>query len=386
MRVLHCCLAAFYIDNYGYQENILPKMHKRQGHTVAILASTETYINNQTLGYVKPGSYKTDDGIPITRIPYAPYLPRRLVRKLRVYCGVYDAVASFAPDVLFLHDCQFVSISKIALYAQRHPNVRVYVDGHTDFFNSAKSWVSRHILHGIIYRRCARAIEPYTRRFYGVLPIRVEFFRDVYGIPPDKVELLVLGAEDAERRLLSQSRIRSEVRGQLNISDNAFVIVSGGKLDRRKGIHVLMRAVSRMTREDIRLIVFGTPTDDITQVIGALSAHPSIRYVGWSSPERIYDYLLASDVAVFPGTHSVLWEQAVGIGLPCVFKQWPGMKHVDVGGNCIFLETADEKEIEAVILRLVDRGNVYASMKAVAMTRGVREFSYEEIARRAIAQ
>ena len=22
MRILHCCLAAFYIDNYGYQENI----------------------------------------------------------------------------------------------------------------------------------------------------------------------------------------------------------------------------------------------------------------------------------------------------------------------------------------------------------------------------
>ena len=49
MKVLHCCLAAFYIDDYGYQENILPKMHKIQGHQVKIVSSTETYIDNQTL-------------------------------------------------------------------------------------------------------------------------------------------------------------------------------------------------------------------------------------------------------------------------------------------------------------------------------------------------
>ena len=75
MKILHCCLAAFYIDNYGYQENILPKMHKLQGHDVRIVASTETYLNNSVLGYTVPGSYNSSDDILVTRIPYIMLLP-----------------------------------------------------------------------------------------------------------------------------------------------------------------------------------------------------------------------------------------------------------------------------------------------------------------------
>jgi hypothetical protein len=123
MKIVHCCLAAFYIDDYGYQENILPRLHQRQGHAVAILASTETYIDSRTLGYVAPRSYKTKDGIPITRLPYTRALPHAIVRRLRIYRGLYPAVEALAPDVLFLHNCQFVSIRDIASYAKRHPQV-----------------------------------------------------------------------------------------------------------------------------------------------------------------------------------------------------------------------------------------------------------------------
>ena len=49
MKILHCCLAAFYIDNYGYQENILPKIHQIHGHEVKIVASTETFIDDKNL-------------------------------------------------------------------------------------------------------------------------------------------------------------------------------------------------------------------------------------------------------------------------------------------------------------------------------------------------
>ena len=68
MKILHCCLACFYIDNYSYQENILPKFHKFQGNDVKILASTETYINNKVLGNTVSGSYFNEDDIEVTRI------------------------------------------------------------------------------------------------------------------------------------------------------------------------------------------------------------------------------------------------------------------------------------------------------------------------------
>src|SRR5690554_899738 len=98
MRILHVCLSNFYIDNYGYQENILPKMHQLQGHEVAILASTETFIENSKLGYVEPSSYITEYGVPITRIPYIKLLPLALAKKVRKYKGVRSFLHSFKPD------------------------------------------------------------------------------------------------------------------------------------------------------------------------------------------------------------------------------------------------------------------------------------------------
>ena len=81
MKVLHCCLAAFYIDRYGYQENILPKIHKADGHKVEILASTENYIDKRKLGYVKPGSYMNENGIKVTRLSYINFLIHFFRRK-----------------------------------------------------------------------------------------------------------------------------------------------------------------------------------------------------------------------------------------------------------------------------------------------------------------
>ena len=106
MRVLHCCLAAFYIDNYGYQENILPRMHKAQGHDVMILASTETYVDNLNLGYVKSNNYINEDGIPVIRIPYKRGIPSKLVHKLRIYEGVYDVLIASA---LILYLCMMLN-------------------------------------------------------------------------------------------------------------------------------------------------------------------------------------------------------------------------------------------------------------------------------------
>ena len=70
MKIVHCCLSCFYIDNYNYQENALPRQNKLDGHDVSIIASTETFINNTNLGYVQPSQYVNEDGIPVRRIPY----------------------------------------------------------------------------------------------------------------------------------------------------------------------------------------------------------------------------------------------------------------------------------------------------------------------------
>lgn len=384
MKILHCCLAAFYIDDYGYQENILPIMHQLQGHEVSILASTETFLENSAIGYTNAGSYHTKEGIPITRINYIKWLPLFLSKKLRIYNHIRKVLEVFSPEIIFIHGSQFISINIIAFYAKRHPNVKIYVDGHTDFINSGTNWISKNILHGIIYKWCTKKIEPYTRKFYGVLPIRVDFFSEVYGIPSNKVELLVLGFDPTKVKFSQRDEIKKKLRNDLRISKGDFVIITGGKIDSRKKIDVLMETVIELKIPDIILIVFGTYSEELENKMKELIKSSNIKYIGWIQSDKVYDYFLASDLAIFPGTHSVLWEQAVGVGLPCIFKRWEGMQHVDLSGNCLFFD--DESEVKDLILSLYHDRNKLLQMKNIAEEKGMREFSYYEIAKRAIEE
>lgn len=386
MKVLHCCLAAFYIDNYGYQENILPKMHKLQGHDVKIIASTESYIDNKTLGYLEPGSYINENGIPVTRLPYVKWLPKQIGKKLRIYPGLDKLISDFVPDIIFLHDTQFMGIAAVARYARKHKNVKIYADGHTDFVNSARGWVSKNILHKIIYRRCALKIEPYTRKFYGTLPARIDFIHEVYGIPSSKIELLELGADDSIFDLSRKDEIRAAKRKEQGIAEDDFVLISGGKIDHRKNIHLLVEAMKAFPDPKVKLVLFGTPDNEMQYLLGEMEQADNIIYLGWQGTKEIYDLLFAADLGFFPGTHSVLWEQVCGVGLPAVFKGWDKIRHVDVGGNCIFLEDVSTGTIKEMILYLCNRNENFEKMKKAAEQKGISRFAYSSIARRAIEQ
>lgn len=385
MRILHCCLAAFYVDNFGYQENILPKIHKLQGHFVEILASTETYLKDNTLGYISPSQYFNNEGIRVTRIPYSKYLPFFIMKKLRLYVGVKRKLQEFKPDIIFLHDIQFLSILEIVRYKRENPNVLIFADSHTDFVNSARGWISKNILHGIIYKFCAKSIESYTSLFYGTLPARVEFLKSMYSISSGKVELLELGADDTLFDFSQYDVIRESTRRRLNLSHDDFVIICGGKIDKRKNIHLLVEAIERLEGSSIKLILFGTPDNEMTYLLKKVKTMNNIKYLGWQSTEEVYNLLFAADLGVFPGTHSVLWEQACGVGLPCVFKNWDMIQHVDLGGNCLFIQGDDSFEIQDAITRISTDRILYKKMKEVAIRKCIPYFSYSKIAKRAIS-
>lgn len=384
MKIMHCCLAAFYIDNYGYQENILPKIHKVQGHDVTIVASTENYLEDKTLGYSEARSYVNEYGIPVTRLPYVKWLPAKVVRKLRIYDGLAIALENVKPDIIFLHDVQFLDVTKIIAFVKKYPATKVFADGHTDYINSAKNWASKNILHKIIYKWCAKKLEPYVEKFFGVTPLRAQFFHEVYGIDKRKIDVLVMGYDDSEIIDKNLETINSEVREKLKIQNSDFLIVTGGKIDERKKIHVLMESLIELNIPNVKLLVFGTPTPEMDEKIKDLCVHPSIIYVGWSSQAEICDYLLSSNIAFFPGTHSVIWEQTVGLGVPAVFKKWFGMTHIDVDGNCILLDRGDREEIKSIIMSLTSDANKLQNMSRVAKTKGKEVFSYTEIAKKAI--
>ena len=81
-------LSNFYIDNANYQENVIPRLNKKDGHEVKIIASTEVFIENKKLGYTVPGSYINDEGISVTRLPYRRVFLKSISQKVRDYHGL----------------------------------------------------------------------------------------------------------------------------------------------------------------------------------------------------------------------------------------------------------------------------------------------------------
>ncbi|WNF37352.1 glycosyltransferase [Bacillaceae bacterium IKA-2] len=382
MKVLHVCLASFYIDNYSYQENMLPKYHKRLGLEVEIIASLVSFDENGKSCLLEEGSqYFNEYGIPVTRLEYKKSV---VSKKLRKYEGVYEAILKAKPNIIFIHGCQFLDIKEVIKYIKQNRNVKVYVDNHADFSNSAKTWLSKNVLHKVIWKKCAHMIEPYVTKFYGVLPARVDFLKNLYKLPKGKIELLLMGADDDKILEAKKENKKILIREKYGIKPNDFLIITGGKIDPPKQQTLyLMEAVQRITDVNLKLLVFGSVTLDLKEKLNSLVDGQKVQYIGWLNSEEVYEYFLASELGVFPGRHSVLWEQAVGTGLPCIFKHWDGTTHIDVGGNCQFLYDDSVEEIINSLTSVIEDNVVFNKMKKKALE-GIDQFSYKEIAKKSI--
>lgn len=381
MKVLHLCLGAFFPDNYSYQENMLPKFHKNMGCEVSVIASQETFDKNGKRTYTDFfGSYQNEYDIKVTRLKYA--FPEKINHKLKRYIGVHDVIKSSSPDVIFMHNCQFLSALTVIKYLKKNPEVKLYIDNHADFANSAISFVSKNILHKGLWRYVAKKIEPYTEKFYGVLPARVDFLTDVYGLPEEKCELLVMGADDDEIESKKLEKSRQEKREFYNVEEK-IVLMTGGKIDHNKPQTIdLMKAVNELDCKKVVLLVFGSVTPELKEAFEKQLSE-NVKYIGWKDAKELYAEFAAADILIFPGLHSVLWEQTVAMGKPCIFKKIDGATHIDIGGNCLYFEEDAVKEYKEKITTAISK---IEELKKNAMKDEREQFLYSNIARKSIGE
>lgn len=381
MNIVHICLANYYVDGMGYQENLLTKFHAKN-NKVTILTSDFSFDNRgQTIRKVKK-FYQNEYDIPVIVLDksrrFGPY------SKYRDYDKLYKTLAELNPDVIFCHGGQFVALMDIVRYCKKHSNVKLYIDQHGDYYNSPVKSLRQKIGHKWIYGYWIRKAIPYTEKFWGVTPWRCQYLHEIYGVPKEKIGLLVMGGDDDKIHFDNQIKIRREIRNKYNISESDFLIITGGKIDKTKNIHFVIKAIKEMNIPNIKLLVFGQPSNDFEEeFLSEINGNNQICYIGWIQSDTVYNYYLSSDLCIFPGTHSVLWEQACSCGLPGIFKAWEGMNHVDLNGSALFLQNDSVDEIKEKLSFIINNPKQFEIMKNAAQ-RGKVVFSYREIAKRAL--
>lgn len=381
MKILHLCLAAPFTDGMAYQENILPYWHQRLGHSVSVIASTEVVDkNNLGLGHAKVGRSVSQDGIPVERLPYAFGLNGFLARKLRIYRGLKDALHRVKPDYIFIHDLQFYNTNDVVQYCQHYPSTRVVVDCHADFSNSARSFLSYFVLHRLYYRWRGLKLLLVCKHFWGVLPSRCDFLSNVYDIPSEKVKLLEMGFDDRDGhpKDLHPPKKTYQIQNKVPIQ-----LATGGKIDSFKSDTInFMREVSGDPR--FELSVFGSVSKNIqNSFVDILKKSPNIRYLGWLDLDGVTDVLKYTDVAVFAGRHSVLWEQSVGLQIPLVLPFGENCSHIDFPGNVLWANFKSSLGCKKMLDKLADPKTI-SSLKKAALSVESERFLYSNISKKTL--
>ena len=380
MKICHLCLNGPYNEGWNYQENILPKYHVKQGHKVYQIVTPYMWEGNK-LVVSHDRRYTNEAGVEIFRCKAKKGLIGG--NRFNRYPEVLGLLNEIKPDILFIHDVQCLDITVVVNYLKKHRECTTYVDNHSDFSNRARNWLSKNILHKIIWKAMAKRIEPYVRLFYGVLPGRVDFLIDMYKLPKDKCKLLVMGADDDLVEKNNKPEIRNKIRQKYNIKKDDFLIMTGGKIDAFKTqTLLLMEAVRETKPKNVKLIVFGSVDDNLKAKVDELADGEKVQYIGWIEAKESYAFFAAAELVVFPGRHSVFWEQVVGQGIPMVVKYWEGTTHVNVCGNVKFLYKDSKNEIEDVINEIL-MNDEYSVMKEKAILAS-KQFRYGDIARKSI--
>jgi hypothetical protein len=385
MNILHIDFIGTFNEDMLYQENLITEYQVKDGHVVTMLTTCYIFDATGTISQVIPVDIILNNGVRLIRKNYKSIINHFITRIIRKVDGVFDILVHINPEIIFLHGPQTVELLTIVRYLKKRKDIKLYIDNHADFSNSASNFLSHHILHRFFWRLIIYIAVPYTVKFFGVIPARVDFLTSIYGVPQSKCELLLFGADVDRIAYLKQNKARESIRNRLGYSEEDFVIISGGKIDSsKKEIINLLDAITDYNSSKIRLLIFGSIIDEYKDNILAYCRNKNIKYLGWLTSEEILSYFIASDLGVFPGRHSVLWEHAVGSGLPCIFKYWTGTTHTDLGGNCRFLIKNNREEIRAIVDELANDKLTYNKMKHISENQGHLVFSYREIARKSI--
>jgi glycosyltransferase involved in cell wall biosynthesis len=380
MKIVNICLTGPYNEGWGYQENLLSKYQRINGDEVTIITSRFITSKNKNTNFdiTEEGECINENKVKVIRLDF--FISKEFSFIFRKYKKLYSTLLNEKPDIIFVHGVQSFAIYDIIRYKKNFQKTLLFIDNHADFTNTALK-KSGEFINKVLWKRSASKIEPYVEKFFGVLPVRCDFLNEMYGIDKKKIELLVMGADDEQvTTALTNKEITNK---KYKLGNYDFTILTGGKIDKYKTETLeLMKVVNDMS-ENIKLIVFGSVDDELKDEFSSLLSN-KITYINWLNQQEIYNLLVTVSIAVYPGRHSVIWEQSIGAGCVSVFRHLNKSQHVNVNNNCLFLQKADYNEIKDVILKLYYDKDFYNDLKRNTEEYGKKFFSYKEIAKKSI--
>lgn len=209
--------------------------------------------------------------------------------------------------------------------------------------------------------------------------------RQIYRVPPSRVEVIPLGV-DPERFAPGS---RAEARGVLGMPVDERVILAVGRVEPLKGLDILIRAFAQLTERDgVRLVIIGGDEsarpefdrlESIASEVGVLEA---VTFTGAVEHHLLPDYYRAADVVVMPSfaeSFGLVAVEAMACGVPVVASRVGGLASTVADGQTGYLVPWRCPEPFAEKIELLLRNEPLRDALGAAGVERMRDYSWDAV-------
>lgn len=318
MRVVH--IEDFFHPNAGYQINILPKYMVKKGiETFIITSEIEKVPTNLTAFFGKKNldfydsEFERMTGIKIIRVPVKRFISSRAIFTNKLY----QVVENLSPDALFVHgNDTFIGMKYI--WKQKKLKCALISDSHMLEMASVNKFNK-------VFRKFYKTFITPKIIKNKLIVIRTQddtYVNKCLGIPIEQSPWISYGSDTL--LFHPNKQVKRQFRIDNNLSEDTFIILYAGKLDKSKGGMFLAESIKDkfITKRKIAFVIIGNTAGDYGKKVEKLFSDSENTVLRFST-QRYVDlakFFQSADLAVFPKQCSLSFFDAQASGLPVVFE------------------------------------------------------------------
>ena len=361
MKIVFIGLITHYTTGLMYQPNSFNKILLKNGYEVTFISDLQ-YFDKGELKFSNPCDYIDEDGVRLIRIPYL--ISNSIGSKLKLFNSIYHYLEDIKPDIIYCHSPQYFSVFDIIKYKKNHPNVLVYADTHTGYYNvNASKWYFP-LLYKVYYKKIYKTLEPYLEKYFYIGSSDKEFSENIFDADTSKMFFLPLGGNairDADYELY-----RSVKRDELKIRNNDILLVHSGKLDEKKNTNWLIEIINSINDDKLKLAIIGSIPSSNKKLYDMIekNSNKNIYYLGWKDSNELLKYICASDIYVQPGSPSVTLNNSICSQTPVIaYKYDLYSEFFDISSICW---VKNKEELEVNLRKLLSNKSILINFKQEA--------------------
>ena len=323
MKVAIVCPYAW--DRYGgVQTHVraLAVALRRRGHDAVVIAPTAGEVKKEEPGVITVGrTLPVPANGSVAPLAFGPLAAAAMRRELR----------DLDPDVIHIHEPLVPSLSLLALWNAKAPVVGTF---HAAAESSAGYRLARPLLE-----RAVRRITVRTAVSNAARALADEYFPGDFTITPNGIDLA-----------------RFERASAMALTEAPMSVLFFSRLEKRKGVEVLIRAAAQMSDVEFRLVVAGAGPQDRSARALASSLGVEADFLGRVDEADVPGVFRSSTVYCAPGlggeSFGIVLLEAMASGVPVVCSDLPGFREV-AGDQAVLVPPGDADALAAALRRVL---------------------------------